>query len=236
MYTTVLFDLDGTLLPMDQEEFVRAYFAPLARWAAPRGYEAKPLLDALWRFVAAVVDNDGTRTNRELFWDGFAERFGDRARQDEAFFEEFYRTDFQAARAVCGFAPEAKQAVELLKNSGRRVVLATNPIFPAVATQSRIRWAGLEPSDFEWITTYENSRCGKPNPRYYRDILSQIGCCAEDCLMVGNDAVEDGAAQTVGISVFLLTDCLINSDGRSIDQYAHGDFQALLQYLRETCC
>ena len=45
-----------------------------------------------------------------------------------------------------------------VKELGLRAVLATNPIFPAVATRSRIRWAGLEPEDFELCTTYENSR------------------------------------------------------------------------------
>jgi len=31
---------------------------------------------------------------------------------------------------------------------GFRVALATNPIFPAIATEKRIRWAGLTPEDF----------------------------------------------------------------------------------------
>jgi len=35
--------------------------------------------------------------------------------------------------------------------------LATNPLFPQEATYSRIRWAGLSPSDFEHCTTYENA-------------------------------------------------------------------------------
>ena len=39
---------------------------------------------------------------------------------------------------------------------GLRVALATNPIFPEAAIKSRIRWAGLEPEDFELYTTYEN--------------------------------------------------------------------------------
>lgn len=235
MITTVLFDLDGTLLPMEQEKFVRDYFSRLVRWTEPLGYTGKALVNVMWRFVAAVVSNDGARTNRELFWDMFAEAFGEHARQDEAYIDRFYRTEFDAARASCGFAPQARQIVDFLKEHGCHVVLATNPVFPAVATYSRIRWAGLEPSDFELITTYENSRCGKPNPQYYLQILSQLGCRPEECLMVGNDAVEDGAAQTVGIPVFLLTDCLINTDGRDIEQYAHGDFGALLQFLQAHC-
>lgn len=79
-----------------------------------------------------------------------------------------------------------------------------NPIFPAVATESRIRWAGLAPETFAWYTTYENIGYCKPNPDYYREILRYLDCRAEDCLMVGNDVEEDmmaaQAAGAVGLS------------------------------------
>lgn len=35
----VMFDLDGTLLPMDMDEFTTGYFKMLAAKVAPRGYE-----------------------------------------------------------------------------------------------------------------------------------------------------------------------------------------------------
>ena len=35
--TTVLFDLDGTLLPMEVEHFTKTYFGLLAQKAAPYG-------------------------------------------------------------------------------------------------------------------------------------------------------------------------------------------------------
>ena len=233
MLTTVLFDLDGTLLPMVQEDFVRAYFAKLASFAAPYGYEAKTLVDTLWKGTAAMVQNDGAKTNREAFWDAFASVFGEQARAHEAAFEEFYATDFNLAQNACGFAPEAAETVEFLKAKGIRRVLATNPIFPAVATQARIRWAGLHAEDFEFITTYENSRHCKPNPAYFADILDRIGCRAEECLMVGNDAVEDLAAREVGIPVFLLTPCLINPKERELGDVPHGEFAALKQELKD---
>lgn len=227
MLKAVLFDLDGTLLPMLQEDFVRAYFGRLAKFAAPYGYEAKLLIDALWKGTGAMVTNDGMKTNREIFWDVFAGVFGEQARAQETAFEEFYATDFNAARSACGFAKESKETVELLKRHGIRRVLATNPIFPAVATRARICWAGLAQEDFELITTYENSCHCKPNPAYFADILEDIGCKAEECLMVGNDAVEDLAALQVGIPVFLLTPCLINPNGRDLSEIPHGGFSEL---------
>lgn len=46
--TTVLFDLDGTLLPMDQDAFTKAYFQCLAAKLAPYGYEPAKLIDSVW--------------------------------------------------------------------------------------------------------------------------------------------------------------------------------------------
>ena len=40
MITTVLFDLDGTLLPFEQEDFIKIYFAELCKRLAPMGYAA----------------------------------------------------------------------------------------------------------------------------------------------------------------------------------------------------
>ena len=173
---TILFDLDGTLLPMDQEVFVKTYMKLLAAKMAPYGYDPQLLVKGLWDGTAAMVKNDGRSTNETVFWNTFCALMGRDARKDEAVFEAFYREEFQRARAVCGFAPQAAETVRGLKKRGFRVVLATNPVFPAVATQSRIRWAGLTPEDFDFYTTYENSSFCKPNPAYYREILDREMC------------------------------------------------------------
>ena len=115
---------------------------------------------------------------------------------------------------------------------GYRVVLATNPLFPAIATRNRIRWAGLNPEDFELVTTYENSHYCKPNPDYYREILGKLSLDGSQCLMVGNDVGEDMIAGILGMKVFLLTDCLINSAGGDISVYPNGSFPELLHYIR----
>ena len=140
--------------------------------------------------------------------------------------------EFQQVQSVCGFNEDAAKTVRTLQAAGYRLVLATNPIFPAVATQSRIRWAGLQPEDFVYYTTYENSRFCKPNPAYYQDILAQMNLRPEECLMVGNDVTEDMIAQKLGMQVFLLTDCMINKNNEDISAYPHGGFPELLEYIR----
>lgn len=229
--TTIFFDLDGTLLPMDQDAFTADYFKRLAMKLAPLGYESKSLFDALWKGVAAMVKNDGSCLNFEAFWNCFAGILGEHVRADEPTFAEFYRTDFQNVQHSCGYNPAANECVQKLKAMGYRLVLATNPLFPATATESRIRWAGLNKDDFELYTTYENSCHCKPNPDYYRDILARIGCDPAECLMVGNDAHEDMIAETLGMRVFLLTDCLLNRKEADISRYPQGSFGELMAYI-----
>ena len=230
--TTVMFDLDGTLLPMDQDVFVRDYFRRMAAKMAPQGYDPKRLVDTIWRGTGAMVKNDGSKTNEEAFWDLAESVFGQKILQDKHFFDEFYETEFDNIKAVCGFNPAAAEIVRGLKQRGYRVVLATNPIFPARATQWRIRWAGLKPEDFELYTTYENSHYCKPNPDYYREILEKRGLFPEECLMVGNDVTEDMIAEQLGMRVFLLTDCIINKEGRDISVYPNGGFPELAAFLK----
>jgi HAD superfamily hydrolase (TIGR01549 family) len=233
MITTILFDLDGTLLPMDQEKFISAYLAGLTRKAVPHGYDPAKVPAAIWAGTKAMVKNDGSATNEDIFWQTFSALCHKDARQDIAIFDEFYRTEFQDIRTVCGIDPRAAEAIRQIKAMGYRVALATNPLFPAIATHSRARWAGLDPEDFTLITTYENSRHSKPNPAYYQDVLVALGVKAEECVMVGNDVEEDMVAQKLGIRVFLLTDCLINKSGSDIAQYPHGSFPELMDFIRK---
>ena len=232
MTKVILFDLDGTLLPMDQEVFVRDYLGRMAAFLAPHGYDPQSLIKAVWAGTGAMVKNDGKALNEDVFWYVFNSILGRDAKQDLALFEEFYRTEFQKAKDSCGFNPAAVEAIRQIKDMGYRLILATNPLFPAIATHSRIRWAGLNPEDFELVTTYENSRFCKPNPDYYREILGKIALDGSQCLMVGNDVGEDMIAGTLGMKTFLLTDCLINKTAEDISQYPNGSFPELLHYIR----
>lgn len=161
----------------------------------------------------------------------FLKIYGEKVEADKPVFEKFYANEFQETAKVCGHNPKAKAVVEACKEMGYQVALATNPIFPAVATESRIRWAGLEPSDFAYYTTYENSGFSKPNLKYYEELLKKLGVKAEECMMVGNDVSEDMVAEKLGMKVFLLTDCVINKEGVDIDRYPHGSFDELVAYL-----
>ena len=123
--TTVFFDLDGTLLPMDQDVFVKTYFKLLAKKVAPLGYEPASLVDNIWAGTAAMVKNDGSRKNADAFWTQFSKTYGDKVYNDIPVFDEFYSNEFNLVKDVCGFDPLAKQTVDSLKLKGVDIVLAT---------------------------------------------------------------------------------------------------------------
>lgn len=227
----VLFDLDGTLLPMDQDIFVKAYFKGIAAKLAPHGYDPQLLIKSIWGGTEAMIANNGEETNEAVFWDFFATVFGEDARKDEPKFASFYEENFDDVSAVCGYDERADKIIKKIKAKGLKVVLATNPIFPQIATRKRMKWAGLDENDFELYTTYENSRHSKPNLDYYRDILSELGVAPEECLMVGNDVGDDMVTRELGMKVFLLTDNLINKTNEDISQIPQGGFDELDAFI-----
>lgn len=233
MIKAVLFDLDGTLLPMDQDEMIECYMGLLAGYMAQYDYEPKKLVKTVWDGTGAMMRNATGKTNETVFWELFRKVYGPRADTDLALFEEFYATEFGKVRTSCGFNPAVAELIGWLKERGIRLILATQPLFPKIATQQRIRWAGLDPADFELVTTYENSCSCKPEPRYFQEILNGVGLAPEECLMVGNDTREDMAAEGLGMQVFLLTDCLLHSEGKDLSRWPRGGFGELRAFLEE---
>ena len=231
MIKAILFDLDGTLLPMEMETFVKAYFKGLAVKIAPHGYNPEEVVPAVYAGVAAMTKNDGTKTNEQAFWDKFAEILGEGIRNHVSTFDEFYRTEFQKVKDVCGFNEKSNKIVKKCKENGLKVILATSPLFPQIGTESRMNWAGLDKADFEFFTTYEDYHYCKPNLGYYKEVLDRAGLLPEECVMVGNDIGEDMVARELGMQVFLLTDCLINKKDQDLNEFPHGNFDDLEAFI-----
>lgn len=228
----VLFDLDGTLLPMDQDLFLKTYFGLLTEKMVGSGYDAKTFMKALLSGTDAMVKNDGKASNEATFWQVFSSFYSPESLPPISLFDAFYAEDFIKTRAVCGTDARPRKIVDLVKAKGLTCVLATAPAFPAVATETRMGYVGLTPEDFALYTTYENSNYCKPSTGYYREVLGKIGLAPEECLMVGNDVTDDMVPATeVGMQVFLLTDYLINKKAADITQYPHGNYDDLLALI-----
>lgn len=235
-YQAVLFDLDGTLLPMHEPTFVACFYQALVEYVSPKGASPKQIGEVLKGSLEYVIKNDGICSNRQAFinfYDSYYNATGLRINIEDM--EHFYATDFDSkVRSSCGYDPDAAQAVEFIKSTKTPIVVATNPFFPRVATCVRLGWAGLDASDFCEITTYENYHYCKPNIHYYQELFERTGFDPEKCLMVGNNVNEDMIANQLGCDVYLITRNLIKHEDQDISNYKQGDFLSLLSYLH-TC-
>ena len=230
---TILFDLDGTLLPLNQEDFVRNYFGRLALKMAPQGVGKEALIEGLMVGMKAMQENDGTRTNSEAFWEIFEKLTGMKKETINHVIMDFYNKEFDAVKEVLTENVNHRDLVDSLKEKGYELVLSTNPLFPIEAVITRLSWIGLREDDFILITNYDNSAYCKPNLGYYKNILEQIEKKAEECILIGNDTVEDLIAERLGFQVGLVTSNLENSQNVDIRSYIHGSLEEVVKLLTE---
>lgn len=199
----VLFDLDGTLLGNDMmDQFLPNYFDRLTAYL---GDEVPPqrLVESLLRATDVVVEGRDTRTNEEVFSDTFYPLIGKSRAQLEARIVAFYHEEFPDLRRFTHSKPEARRAVQAAFDLGYDVVIATNPLFPAIAIRQRLEWAGVADFPYRKVTSYENSHYAKPHLGYFREILAEIGCEPEEALVVGDEAM-DMVAGHLGCTTFLI--------------------------------
>lgn len=230
MLNTVLLDLDGTLLPFEQDEFIKTYFGLLCKRLAPMGFAPDAVVSGMWQGSKAMILNDGAVLNRDRFWEVFSMHLGEEIRQEEERLDEFYLGEFDTVKAVLRGDTCAKAVVERLKSKGYTVVLATNPLFPEQAQRTRMSWAGLTPQDFALVTHYRNSHYCKPNLQYYREILDTIGKQPQECLMVGNSVSEDMVAESLGMQTYLVTGFVENPNNEPTDRFTQGSLEEFMLY------
>lgn len=207
-YQAIMFDLDGTLLPMDVEAFAKIYIGALARELAPFGLTQETMLKPFWAGTKAMMANTTGKLNADVFWETFSGMTGVGRAQAEPICDAFYNVGFQATRAATMANPLAKEAVRIAHEKADKVVLATNPLFPMAGQKTRLSWLGLSPEDFDLVTCYTSDRHSKPNPAYFVDVCARLSLDPEKCLMIGNDDREDmHCASAVGMDCYLVTDC-----------------------------
>ena len=227
-----MIDLDGTLLPFVQDDFIKIYFGELCKKLAPFGYtDPQKVIADIWAGTKQMVMNNGSRLNSEAFWEEFRARNPGKT-DVKSVCDEFYTNEFDKARACLRFERDCKGMIDRLKSAGYEVVLSTNPIFPLCGVETRLRWVNLSLGDFALVTHYDNSTFSKPNPKYFEEILRKIGRKPEECIVVGNSAAEDAApAKKIGADVFLVTEFLENPENADISGFASGTLEQAEEYL-----
>jgi FMN phosphatase YigB (HAD superfamily) len=232
MLNTILFDLDGTLLPMDMKAFEKLYFRAMSDYLADL-IEPKELVKNIWAATTAMVKNTEHRTNEDVFMEDFKTRIDGDIEVYKERFDKFYDAEFIQAKAAVFESKLIQESVKLLKEKGYKLVIATNPLFPLKAIHHRIRWAGFEPSEFEYITSYEQNHFCKPQLKYYEEILKDVGKTPKECMMVGNDVQEDIIAGKLGLKTFLIKDCLLHRTDDKIAADYEGDYESFYKFVKE---
>lgn len=228
----IFFDLDGTLLPLDEKLFVDIYFAELSKVFSEYNIESNKLVEAIWTATHEIIKNDGKRTNEEAFWEKFKSIINIDLSNVKEVLEKFYANEFFTKLKKCSTENNlAKVAVNLAKKNGRKVVLATNPVFPIDALV-RLKWTGLDIDDFDYVTHYSNSSFSKPNPKYYLDLCKKLDVEPKACLMIGNDERQDiFAASSAGMNCYLVTDYLYTYPECKVN-CEKGSFKDLIEKLK----
>ena len=231
----ILFDLDGTLLPMDMEQYLRIYIEGLS--VQIPDIPPEQMFKTLWEGIIAMMKNSGEKTNREVFADVFLARTGLDYYAAEEKFLRFYETDYHNCAASCTKTPLAAQIIETLMQKGYNIVIATSPLYPAIATQARLAWAGLADKTYPLVTTFDAFHYAKPNPAYFQEVCERLHVAPQECIMVGNDAEEDGVARSIGMEMILVTDCLINKKNLPLEDFRRATLQDVLLWAQQlpTC-
>lgn len=210
MLKAVFFDLDGTLLPMDEEKFIKVYFHLLYEKVKHLGYQEEELIKTIWTGTKLMYINDGSKTNKEVFWDNFVKVYGKENLKHKEIFDDFYLNEFKNTSKICSKNLEASKIIKEAKKLVSYLILSTNPIFPEVGTLTRMSFVDLKKEDFDYITVYENSNFCKPNPNYFKMLLDKFNLKPEEVILFGNNDLEDYVcAKKAGIDCYLVSGCLI---------------------------
>ncbi len=224
-----MLDMDGTLIPFEQEEFIKVYFGELCKKLAPLGYEPEHTVKSIWAGTKAMIKNDGSRLNSELFWEVFRS-MNEGMPDAKALCDEFYTNEFNRAQSIVKYSVDRKPLIQRLHDKGLKVVLATNPLFPSDGMNTRMGWVGLSPEDFDHVTHYDNSTYCKPFPGYFTEIAEKLGVKPEECVMIGNSVQDDMAAVKAGLRVFLVPEFLENPQNEDCSALPQGTLDEAVEY------
>lgn len=201
----VLFDLDGTLLDIDLQDFLGRYFEALAVVLVGITGDRTSADDALLAVneatYAMMLPHTGM-LNSEVFFNEFERLAGFDLLAHSAELDRFYAQEFPRLRAEARPGAGARQALDAARSAGCKIAIATNPIFPLAAIEHRMRWAGIDPEEVDAVTSFEIMGATKPHPAYFKQTAAMLGLDPRECIMIGDDRILDMAAADVGMRTY----------------------------------
>jgi FMN phosphatase YigB (HAD superfamily) len=191
MPPTVLFDLDDTLLSTNMDQFLPGYFKALSTALSHLGSPGKITRHINTAVNQMVVNQDPSRTLKKVFDSHFYAPLRTTEAACRQNIQAFYQNEYPHLKHITQPKPQAKPLVNWCRSQGMRMAIATNPLFPQSATCQRVEWAGLNPDDFEFLTTYDDFHFTKPHLAYYAEVLGRLGWPEGPVMMVGDNLPYD---------------------------------------------
>lgn len=229
MITTLLLDLDDTLLDNDMGRFIPAYLQCLGTYLADVAPQER-LIAELMRGTQAMINNkQPTKTLEQVFAEHFYPALGITREALRPRLQYFYNEVFPSLRDLTRPRTAARRLVESGLAEGLKIVIATDPLFPRLAVEQRLAWASL-PADrypFALLTSYECFHFSKPHLAYYAEGLARLGKPPHEAAMIGDNPINDlNPARALGMAVFR-----IGTNGSS--PYRSGDLDDALLWLAD---
>lgn len=229
----LLFDLDGTLLPVDTDQFIQAYMKKVAQFVGDI-FPPEQMVRYIWQGTEAMIRNtDPQKSNEQVFTEHFLQVSGLKKEEIWPVFDQFYREVFPGLVDHVQPTPHAREIITAAHHRGYQTVIATNPLFPQEAVLERMKWAGVDDLPHVLVTTYENSHFCKPQPGYYQEICARLQVDPEHCIMIGNDMQEDMIASAIGMQTYWVTDFAIDRGKPVYPVTARGTLEQLSVELKE---
>jgi FMN phosphatase YigB (HAD superfamily) len=225
--TTVLIDLDDTLLDNKLSRFLPVYLKKLGAHLAEYADPERVINEVLAGSKAMVENLDPTTRLAQVFADCFYPTLRVSEEDLRPALHDFYTQIFPSLHTLTHPIPAAQQLIETAFEAGREVVIATSPLFPRIAMEHRLEWAGIPVDRYPYslVTSYEDFHFSKPNLAYYAEILGRLGKPAHEAVMIGNDPKDDlEPAQGMGIPVFHVST-------QPLDSYPGGTLEDAITWL-----
>ena len=205
MYQNYIFDLYGTLININTDEWQAKLWKSLQILYAYRGaeYTYNEIKSEYGRLVEkekaavrrrhpeyTVIDIKIEKVFRELF----AQKGVRVSKRDLCYIAEAFRCfSTKYIRLYDGVL----DLLDTLKAKGKRVYLLSNA--QRVFTENELNMFGLTPY-FDGIVISSDEECSKPDHHYYEILFSRYGLKKEESIMIGNDYLADiGGAADFGI-------------------------------------
>jgi FMN phosphatase YigB (HAD superfamily) len=228
LISTLLIDLDDTLLHNPMDPFLEAY---LKKLGAHMGTYADPnrFIEQLMRSTDKMLENeDPFITLERAFADDFYPALGLNETEVRPQIDQFYEDVFPSLKDLTQTVDGARGLVDQARSMGMNIVIATNPLFPHRAIEHRLIWAGLDDPDrdYDLVTSYECFHFTKPRPDYYAESLGRLGTAPHQAAMIGNDVERDlHPARSLGCAVFLV-------GSEEHEEYSYGSLSDSISWLK----